>query len=145
MNEDRERTNRALAHLANTINPNWHTQGLTTTLGRLNNRPLPEVALATLIAATTRQDQTTPAVIMFEGPHWDRARQALGQGTQPATPAPNPAPTTHCQHQLRVADCQPCTHNYQQAAQRGAAKARQALKTPPNATEHHQTTQDTRP
>lgn len=125
---NRNRHNSAIAHLANAINNNWHIQGLTTTLQRLNNRPLPEVAIATLIAAATRPDQTTPSVIAFEGRHWDHTRTALGQHTQPNTPPqPNPPPT--CPHGLTPSSsCQRCADHYRATAKRGAPRVRQAIR-----------------
>lgn len=126
--------------------PAWLKTSLTTMLSNLppehRDKPARDIALA-LTWLAFDPEQQTPRLLREHGPWWNLAA-LTGPGTQPATPR-NPAPVATCHHQLRVADCQPCTQRYQQAATRGAAKARQALKTPPNATERHQTTQDTRP
>lgn len=45
------------------------------TLHKLQERPLAVVAIAALMAAHTRPDQNTPAVIAMDGPHWHAIRE----------------------------------------------------------------------
>lgn len=75
-----------LAMLVSEIRPDWQTGGVRSALLKVADRPLREVALAAL-AATSRTDQHSPAVIALDGPHW----RLPGIETRPPVVRPDPS------------------------------------------------------
>ena len=59
-----------LATLIHEIRPDWAEPGIASALAKVADRPLAEVAVAAIKAATTRTDQHTPAIISMGGSHW---------------------------------------------------------------------------
>ena len=59
-----------LATLIHEIRPDWAEPGIASAIAKVADRPLAEVAVAAIKAATTRTDQHTPAIISMGGPHW---------------------------------------------------------------------------
>ena len=59
-----------LATLIHEIRPDWAEPGIASALAKVSDRPLAEVAVAAIKAATTRTDQHTPAIISMGGSHW---------------------------------------------------------------------------
>ena len=59
-----------LATLIHEIRPDWAEPGIASALAKVADRPLAEVAVAAIKAATTRTDQRTPAIISMGGSHW---------------------------------------------------------------------------
>ena len=59
-----------LATLIHEIRPDWAEPGIASALAKVSDRPLAEVAVAAIKAATTRTDQHTPAIIAMGGSHW---------------------------------------------------------------------------
>ena len=59
-----------LATLIHEIRPDWAEPGIASALAKVADRPLAEVAVAAIKAATTRTDQRTPAIIGMGGSHW---------------------------------------------------------------------------
>ena len=70
-----QRTNdqhKAIAYLVNAIRPSWDRYGIESLLGRIDPAiSLGAVAHAAIVAAATRPDQETPAIIAMTGRHWD--------------------------------------------------------------------------
>lgn len=61
----------ALAYIVAAIRPDWDRPGIQTQLARLDPAvSLAAVTHAAIVAAATRPDQRTPAVIAMTGPHW---------------------------------------------------------------------------
>lgn len=72
---NRQHLNQAIAYLVSAIRaeldaPQWDRPGIEAILAKLDDRPLSAVAAAAILAAATRPDQNTPAVIAMSGPHW---------------------------------------------------------------------------
>ena len=59
-----------VANLVHAIRPDWDENGVASSLRKVADRPLAQVVLAAVTAATTRPDQRTPAVIAQDGSHW---------------------------------------------------------------------------
>ena len=59
-----------LATLIHEIRPDWAEPGIASALAKVADRPLADVAVAAIKAATTRTDQRTPAIIGMGGSHW---------------------------------------------------------------------------
>ena len=59
-----------LAVLIHEIRPEWAEPGIASALTKVADRPLADVAIAAIQAATTRTDQHTPAIIAMGGSHW---------------------------------------------------------------------------
>ena len=59
-----------LAVLIHEIRPEWAEPGIASALTKVADRPLADVAIAAIQAATTRTDQRTPAIIAMGGSHW---------------------------------------------------------------------------
>ena len=59
-----------LATLIHEIRPDWAEPGIASAIAKVADRPLAEVAVAAIKAATTRTDQHTPAIISMGGSHW---------------------------------------------------------------------------
>ena len=93
-----------LASLVAAIRPDWSEPGIRSILAKVADRPLIDVATAA-IAACRRIDQTTPAVIALDGPHWPTPQQARTYA--------EPGIVTWCEHgrpgALHCPDCQPTT------------------------------------
>lgn len=84
---------RAIAYLANAVRPDWDQAGIESVLARLPpETSLADMAVAAIVAAATRHDQQTPAVIAMSGPHW-----------------PNPQPLRQAAWHDRDADVIPAT------------------------------------
>ena len=59
-----------LAVLIHEIRPEWAEPGIASALTKVADRPLADVAIAAIQAATTRTEQRTPAIIAMGGSHW---------------------------------------------------------------------------
>ena len=79
----------ALSWLINRIRPDWDRKGIESALAKHPCQVLDVLAGQALVAAVTRTDQRTPAVLALDGDHANRARVALGAA--PVTPS---APTS---------------------------------------------------
>ena len=63
---------KAIAYLVNAINPKWDRSGVESLLSRIDPAiSLAAVTHAAVVAAATRRDQKTPAVIGMTGQHWN--------------------------------------------------------------------------
>ena len=61
----------ALAYIVNAIRPQWHRAGVESVIRSIDpSTPWPAICHAAIVAATTRPDQSSPAVIKMSGPHW---------------------------------------------------------------------------
>lgn len=87
----------AIAYLVEAITAGrWHRAGIMAALRDCTDQPLWLTAHAAIVAAHTRTDQTTPAVIAMVGPHWDdpTTKPDNGKPKPPKlAPFPPPAPT----------------------------------------------------
>lgn len=92
-----------LASLIAAVRPDWNEPGIRSALLKVADRPLIDVTAAA-VAACRRVDQTTPAVIALDGPHWPTAQQAQRTYAEPGI-------VTWCEHgrpgALHCPDCQP--------------------------------------
>ncbi|MGV8972232.1 MAG: hypothetical protein ACOH10_07905 [Rhodoglobus sp.] len=98
-----------IAYLANRIRPDWDTKGIESALAKHPDQSLDVLVVQALIAAMTRGDQRTPAVVGLDGDHTNRARAALSR------PQVTPAPLTIAE---LGGDCAVC--GVRQAMHRGA-------------------------
>lgn len=89
-----------LASLAHAIRPDWDEQGIHAQLRKVSDRPLVDLAAAT-IDVCRRHDQRTPKVIALDGPHWRTNTQQTDQPT-------NSTITTRCEHGLEGVKCHDC-------------------------------------
>ena len=78
--DEHERDLRAIAHLVARIRPEWHQPGVMAVLRDCPDDKLADTAIAALVCARDRKDQTSPTVIALDGSHWR-------VGTQPDEPA----------------------------------------------------------
>ena len=63
---------KAIAYLVHAIRPSWDRCGIESLLDRIDPAiSLGAVTHAAIVAAATRLDQETPAVIAMAGRHWD--------------------------------------------------------------------------
>ena len=83
-----------LATLIHEIRPDWAEPGIASALTKVADRPLADVAIAAIQAATTRTDQRTPAIIAMDGSHWGthggntgNSGNSLSKHRQDAAPA----------------------------------------------------------
>ena len=61
----------ALAYLVNAIRPGWHRAGIEAVIRSINpSTEWAAICHAAIVAAVTREDQATPAVIGMGGAHW---------------------------------------------------------------------------
>ena len=61
----------AIAYLANAIRPDWQRAGIEAVLRGLgDSTDLAAMTHAAIVAAKTRPDQKSPAIIGLIGPHW---------------------------------------------------------------------------
>jgi hypothetical protein len=80
-----EKDRSAIAWLVSRLR-DWDAHGVAMTLARHPDQTVDVLAVQALIAAVTRLDQKTPAVLALDGDHTNRARIALSR--PPVTPAP---------------------------------------------------------
>jgi len=76
----------ALSGIVARIRPDWDRHGINAALAKNPCQELDVLAAQALIAATTRPDQRTPAILGLDGDHTNRARVALGAAA--VTPGP---------------------------------------------------------
>ena len=92
----------AVAYIVAAIRPDWDRRGIEAQLARIDPAvSLAAVTHAAVVAAATRPDQRTPAVIAMAGPHWagclderPSTRLATWAPGQPSEPLP-PAQVAH--------------------------------------------------
>ena len=106
MTPDRTRTERALAAVIHGIRNDWDEHGILTTLRKLSDKPIAQVAAAAIHCATKRHDQRTPACIALDGEHWRALDRLTGDNDAPRSiqpperlPCPihqHPEPCPHC-------------------------------------------------
>ena len=82
-----------LAVLIHEIRPEWAEPGIASALTKVADRPLADVAIAAIQAATTRTDQRTPAIIAMGGSHWGTGSGNTGNGGNSYRPAVANAPS----------------------------------------------------
>ena len=87
---DKDRS--AIAHLVSRIRPDWDTHGNTVALAKHPDQSLDVLTLQALIAAVTRTDQKTPAILGLDGDHTNRARVALSKPVSVTAKLPGYAP-----------------------------------------------------
>lgn len=86
-----------LATLIHEIRPDWAEPGIASAIAKVADRPLAEVAVAAIKAATTRTDQRTPAIIAMGGSHWGTGGGNTGNsGSSYRTPPANPPTCANC-------------------------------------------------
>ena len=78
----------AASFVINLIRGDWDRKGIESALAKHPCQEADVLLVQGIIAAVTRVDQKTPAVLGLDGDHTNRARVALGQ------PARTPAPLT---------------------------------------------------
>lgn len=72
MNQRTSDQHKAIAYLVNQIRPSWDRFGVESLLSRIDPAiSLSAVTHAAVVAAATRLDQETPAIIAMSGKHWD--------------------------------------------------------------------------
>ena len=76
-----------LATLIHEIRPDWAEPGIASALAKVSDRPLAEVAVAAIKAATTRTDQRTPAIIGMGGSHWGQDASSSNRPTAANAPS----------------------------------------------------------
>ena len=87
---DKDRS--AIAQLVARIRPDWDTHGNTVALAKHPDQSLDVLTLQALIAAVTRTDQKTPAILGLDGDHTNRARVALSKPVSVTAKLPGYAP-----------------------------------------------------
>lgn len=70
---------RAIAWLVARIATDWDAAGIHSALGKSTDQQLDRLAVAAIVAAVTRGDQRTPALIAKSGDHTIAALNALGE------------------------------------------------------------------
>ena len=85
-----------LATLIHEIRPDWAEPGIASALAKVADRPLAEVAVAAIKAATTRTDQRTPAIIGMGGSHWSQDANSSNCGNSYRPTAANPPRCANC-------------------------------------------------
>jgi len=88
---DKDRS--AIAHLVSRIRPDWDTHGNTVALAKHPDQSLDVLTLQALIAAVTRTDQKTPAILGLDGDHTNRARVALSKPVSVTSKMPGYTPS----------------------------------------------------
>ena len=76
-----------LATLIHEIRPDWAEPGIASAIAKVADRPLAEVAVAAIKAATTRTDQRTPAIIGMGGSHWGQDASSSNRPTAANAPS----------------------------------------------------------
>ena len=74
---DKDRSN--IAHLVSRIRPDLDAHGAAASLAKNPCQELDVLTLQAIIAAVTRPDQHTPAILGLDGDHTNRARAALSK------------------------------------------------------------------
>ena len=110
-----------IASLVHTIRPDWDKPGIRAALHQVADRPLALATIAATIAATTRTDQRTPAIIALDGDHWTKAHTTLG-----TTPRPLPIEPRRCAHGMIGRECPACQASQDTRTKEGVAKVRAA-------------------
>ena len=86
-----------LASLVHELRSDWQEPGIRSALAKVADRPLADVAIAAIQAATTRTDQRTPAIIAMGGSHWGTGGGNAGNsGNSYRTPPANPPTCANC-------------------------------------------------
>ena len=85
-----------LATLIHEIRPDWAEPGIASALAKVADRPLAEVAVAAIKAATTRTDQRTPAIIGMGGSHWSQDANSSNCGNSYRPTAANTPSCDNC-------------------------------------------------
>ena len=85
-----------LATLIHEIRPDWAEPGIASALAKVADRPLAEVAVAAIKAATTRTDQRTPAIIGMGGSHWGQDASSSNGGNNYRPTAANTPSCDNC-------------------------------------------------
>jgi hypothetical protein len=90
---------RHLSEIIARIRPDWDRHGIAAALAKHPEQNLDILAAQAVIAAVTRTDQRTPALLGLDGDHTNRARSAFSDAVV------TPAPLTGRE---RGADCATC-------------------------------------
>ena len=118
---DRTKAERALAFLIHEIRDEWDEHGITATLRRCSDKPLPDTIAAALDCATRRHDQRTPDCIWRDGEHWRALANMAGGTASDAVPATADRP--YYEHTPIWTEPNPVTDVEKIRAIRQAAKA----------------------
>jgi len=78
----------ALSWIVSRIRPDWDRHGINAALAKHPCQELDVLAMQALVAATTRTDQRTPAVLGLDGDHAERARASLSKPASPTSQTP---------------------------------------------------------
>lgn len=85
---------KAISWVVSRIRPDLDRKGIESCLAKADDQNLDVLTVQAIIAAVTRPDARTPAVIALDGDHVNRARIALSRPTvTPAPPKGDPIPT----------------------------------------------------
>jgi hypothetical protein len=87
---DKDRS--AIAYLASRIRPDLDAHGIAARIAHHPEQSLDVLTLQTIIAAVTRPDQKTPAILGLDGDHTNRARVALSKPVSVTSKIPGYAP-----------------------------------------------------
>jgi len=87
---DKDRS--AVAHLVARIRPDLDAHGIAAILAKHPDQALDVLALQAIIAAVTRPDARTPAVLGLDGDHTNRARVALSKPVSVTSKLPGYTP-----------------------------------------------------
>lgn len=85
-----------LATLIHEIRPDWAEPGIASAIAKVADRPLADVAVAAIKAATTRTDQRTPAIIGMGGSHWSQDANSSNGGNSYRPTAANTPSCDNC-------------------------------------------------
>ena len=85
-----------LATLIHEIRPDWAEPCIASALAKVADRPLADVAVAAIKAATTRTDQRTPAIIGMGGSHWSQDSNSSNGGNSYRPTAANTPSCGNC-------------------------------------------------
>lgn len=89
-----EQQRRAVTFIIAAIRQDWDAKGIESCLAKADDQNLDVLTIQAIIAAVTRPDARTPAVIALDGDHVNRARIALSRpAVTPAPPKGDPIPT----------------------------------------------------
>ena len=87
---DKDRS--AIAHLVGRIRPDLDAHGAASSLAKNPCQELDVLTLQAIIAAVTRPDQKTPAILGLDGDHTNRARAALSKPVSVTSKLPGYTP-----------------------------------------------------
>ncbi len=76
----------AISWLITLLRPDWDRKGIESALAKHADQNLDVLAVQAIIAAVTRTDQKTPAVLGLDGDHTARARVALSRPARTTQP-----------------------------------------------------------